>query len=107
MRSFLLLAGLCVCVQTASANQIEINFVRQMAERINYAEQNQAVVWPGFHPAATPSIIRFEPDMKDSTPHAYALNYKPADNLPWQKLETDANGNVIYYLEDANTIQVN
>lgn len=108
MRSFILFTGLLACMQAASANQqIEINFVRQMAERINYAEQNQAVVWPGFHPAATPSIIRFEPDMKDTTPHAYALNYKPADNLPWQKLETDANGNVVYYLEDANTIPAN
>lgn len=108
MRSFILFAGLLACMQAASANQqVEINFVRQMAERINYAEQNQAAVWPGFHPAATPSLIRFEPDhqLEGATPHAYALNYQPSD-LPWQKLETDANGNVIYYLEDASAIPV-
>lgn len=106
MRSLLFFTGLLVCVQAASANQqVDINFVRQMAERINYAEQNQAAVWPGFHPAATPSFIRFERDyqVQGATPHAYALNYKPG-NLPWQKLETDANGNVVYYLEDATTI---
>ncbi len=106
MRSLLFFTGLLACMQAASANQLEINFVRQMTDRINYAEQNQAAVWPGFHPAATASLIYVHAENQGETAHAYALNYKPG-NLPWQKLETDANGNVTYYLDDASGLPAN
>lgn len=58
---------------------IEINYVLNIAKQIQYAEQNQNVVWPGFHPNAFSSIIEF------NNHHAYALNYQPG-LLPWRKL---------------------
>lgn len=91
----ILLASTCLIMAVpALALQISnVDFVKRTMAQINFAEFAQNSVWPGFHPAATSSIIVFSDRFT-----AYALNYHPVD-LPWQKL--DGFGVPVYLLNNS------
>lgn len=80
-----------------------LDYVERVAKQIDYIEQQQQAVWPGFHPASTPSVIQFEGGETLDTKIAYALNFKPGA-LPWQKLTESEH--LIYFLPDATVLNL-
>ncbi|MDQ2995136.1 MAG: hypothetical protein M3R00_09410, partial [Pseudomonadota bacterium] len=101
MQRIILIIGILLLTSHASANKTaKMNYVKHVGNYIEYTERNQSAVWPGFHPAATPSIILFQGG-SDFLNDAYALNLLPGQLL-WQAL--DATPYPIYYLADSSVL---
>src|SRR5262245_50806695 len=80
--SVLILMG----VSVTFAGKPEVDFIGRVAKQIAYAEHHQAAVWPGFHPASTPSVIQFSYwHAENLNPWAYGLNIIP-HHISWQPL---------------------
>jgi hypothetical protein len=94
---------LALITSVTIASPAEFNYVEGLAKQIDYIEKNQEAVWPGFHPAVTPSIIVLSPDSPEKSIFAYALNFNPG-KLPWVSVQTS--GAPIYYLNDANALNL-
>lgn len=104
----LLLSCFILITSTAAiASTPQLDFVGRIANRINYAEQHQQAVWPGFHPAMTSTVIQFNMDdeqKKSIPPSAYALNFQPG-KLHWEKLTVS--NTPVYFLADSTELQIN
>lgn len=97
--SSLLFASSC----SSFAHPVEDNFINRVAKEIHYAETHQQMVWPGFHPNRTATIVQIE-NIMNETNHFYALNFKPG-KLPWQKW--NSSGDPIYFLSTSENDDFN
>lgn len=92
MKKSFISALLCLlCISTAHAGDIEQNYISMTEAAISFVDQNQYVVWPGFHISKTPTILYFS-----DTQHIYAFRFIPK-NPDWQKLIV--RNQPIYYLD--------
>jgi hypothetical protein len=90
---------LLAMAQVATADSTKIDFIDSIAKQIDYAENHQQTVWPGFHPAKTPSMIEFY--YNEGHKELYALNFTPG-NLPWQQTELSY---PVYYLPNLSILK--
>ncbi|MBI2786913.1 MAG: hypothetical protein HYX60_11690, partial [Legionella longbeachae] len=82
-----------------------LDYIERTARQIQYVEQQQ--VWPGFHPAATPTIIQMvkqtlTADGIDEKRTAYAFNFTPSVFL-WEKITSY---DYLYFLADAKPLEL-
>lgn len=101
MKHLKIILGLAILssAHAAYAKTSQIDYVRDITKQIDYVEK-QNKVWPGFHPAATASVIQFEDGDRKS---AYAINFKPG-SFPWWV--ESGSSSPIYFIQDASVLNL-
>lgn len=99
MKSMVLPFSLATIFSSASlmAETTPLDFVEQMSKQIDYAENQQQAVWPGFHPGSMPSVYLVGDN-------AFAIHFKPA-GLPWEQLPSSICP--VYFLQDSSLLHLN
>lgn len=102
IKTLILVVILFAFSSSTFATNPEDPIVLKLAQTINYIDNNQNKVWPGFYASRIPSLIDF--DISTFNYNVYALNFTPK-NPVWKKMSFA--GRDTYYLENEAEIGVN